>query len=199
MMKKAIYISIVLLMLSAGVNAQNRNGFVPSNTAHPYSETGDTLPVLVIQDIYVYPPQAFKNAAEEEKYKKLIRDVKRTLPYAKLIYATLIETYEYMQTLPTEKDRQDHMKRMEKDLYAEYFPVLKKMSLSQGKLLIKLINRQCNQSSYDILKAFLGSFRAGFWNFFAGIFGASLKTDWDPQGKDAAIERIIILVEEGVL
>ena len=199
MMKKIIYISIILLSLSAGVKAQSRNMVVPSQTSHPYSETGDSLPVYIIQDIYVYPPQAFKNAAEEEKYKKLIRDVKRTLPYAKLIYATLIETYEYMQTLPTEKDRQDHMKRMEKDLYAEYFPVLKKMSLSQGKLLIKLINRQCNQSSYDILKAFLGPFRAGFWNLFAGLFGASLKTDWDPQGKDAATERIILLVEEGVL
>jgi hypothetical protein len=187
------------MLLSAGLQAQNREILLPPHTVHPYSETGDTLPVMIIPDIYVYPPTTFKNTGEEEKYKKLIRDVKRTLPYAKLIYTTLIETYEYMQTLPTAKQRQDHMKRMEKELYAEYFPVLKKMSLSQGKLLIKLINRECNQSSYDILKAFLGSFRAGFWNFFAGIFGASLKSEWNPQGKDAVTERIIVLVEEGAL
>ncbi|GHU89223.1 hypothetical protein FACS1894155_05720 [Bacteroidia bacterium] len=198
-MKNSIYIGIIFLLLSVGLCAQNQGALVSPRTPHPYSGVGDSLSVMIIPDIYVYPPVEFKSITEEEKYRKLIRDVKRTLPYAKLIYVTLIETYEYMQTLPTEKQRQDHMKRMEKDLYAEYFPVLKKMSLSQGKLLIKLINRECNQSSYDILKAFLGSFRAGFWNIFAGIFGASLKSEWDPKGKDAMTERIVILVEEGAL
>lgn len=198
-MKNSIYIGIIFLLLSVGLCAQNQGRLVSPRTPHPYSGVGDSLPAMIIQDIYVYPPVEFKSIAEEEKYRKLIRDVKRTLPYAKLVYATLIETYEYMQTLPTEKQREEHMKRMEKDLYAEYFPVLKKMSLFQGKLLIKLINRECNQSSYNILKAFLGSFRAGFWNIFAGIFGASLKSEWDPKGKDALIERIVVLVEEGAL
>jgi hypothetical protein len=159
----------------------------------------DTLKTLVLQDIYIYPPHTFKDSGDEEKYKKLIRDVKKTLPYAKLIYATLIETYEYMMTLPDDKTREAHIKKMEKELFAEYKPVLKKMSLSQGKLLIKLIDRECNQSSYNLLKAFLGPFRAGFWNFFAGMFGASLKSDWDPNGKDAAAERVVELVEMGVL
>lgn len=157
------------------------------------------MPVLTLNDIYVYPPQVFKNFSEEEKYRKLIRDVKRTLPYAKIVYSTLIETYEYIMTLPSEKEREEHLKRMEKDLYAEYVPILKKMSISQGKLLIKLIDRECNQSSYDLIKAFLGPFRAGFWNFFAGVFGASLKTSWEPEGKDAATERIVELVEMGVI
>ena len=159
----------------------------------------DTLKVITLDDIYVYPSPAFKNPAEQEQYRKLIRDVKKTLPYAKLVNATLIETYEYIMTLPTEEEREAHLKRVEKDLYSDYFPVLKKMTLSQGKLLIKLINRECNQSSYDVLNAFLGSFRAGFWNAFAGLFGASLKSSWDPTGKDAAIERIVELVEMGVL
>jgi len=159
----------------------------------------DTLNVLTLNDIYVYPPQTFKNTAEEQKYLKLVRDVKKTLPYAKLVHNTLIETYEYIQTMPTEKEREEHLKRMEKDLYAEYVPVLKKMTLSQGKLLIKLIDRECNQSSFDIIKAFLGPLRAGFWNVFAGIFGASLKTNWEPDGKDAAIERVVELVEMGVI
>ena len=162
-------------------------------------DNSDTLQVITLNDIYVYPPPAFKNKAEEDQYRKLIRDVKKTLPYSKLIYATLIETYEYIMTLPTEKEREEHLKRMEKELFEEYKPVLKKMTLSQGKLLIKLIDRECNQSSYDVLKAFLGPLRAGFWNFFAGVFSASLKTTWDPTGKDAAAERIVELVELGVL
>jgi hypothetical protein len=162
-------------------------------------ENGDTIQTLALQDIYFYPPQASKNQGNDEKYRKLIRDVKKTLPYAKLIYGTLIETYDYMMTLPDDKAREAHLKQMEKDLFAEYKPVLKKMTLSQGKLLIKLIDRECNQTSYDLVKAFLGPFRAGFWNFFASIFGASLKSDWEPEGKDAATEKVIQLVEMGLL
>ena len=88
---------------------------------------------------------------------------------------------------------------MEKELFKEYKPELKKLTFSQGKLLIKLIDRECNQSSYNLLKAFLGSFRAGFWNLFAGMFGTSLKTEYDPEGKDFMIERIVVLVENGLL
>ena len=157
------------------------------------------MQVITFNDIYVYPPRVFRSPAEEAQYRKLIRDVKKTLPYSKMIYATLIETYEYIMTLPTEKERETHLKRMEKELFDEYKPVLKKMTLSQGKLLIKMVDRECNQSSYEILKAFLGPLRAGFWNVFAGVFGASLKTTWDPTGKDAATEQIIKLVELGVL
>ena len=88
---------------------------------------------------------------------------------------------------------------MEKELFAQYKPQLKKLTFSQGKLLIKLIDRECNQTSYHLVKAFLGSFRAGFWNIFAGMFGASLKTEYDPYGKDAQIEQIVLQVERGML
>ncbi|MDR0680668.1 MAG: DUF4294 domain-containing protein [Dysgonamonadaceae bacterium] len=159
----------------------------------------DTIKTMVLNAIYIYPPQTFKSKGQEEQYRKLIRDIKKTLPYAKLIYNTLIETYEYMMTLPDDKAKEEHLKRMEKELFIEYKPVLKKMTLSQGKLLIRLIDRECHQNSYTILKAFLGPFRAGFWNLFAGIFGASLKSEWEPNGKDAAAERIIQMVEMGLL
>ncbi|MDL2223883.1 DUF4294 domain-containing protein [Bacteroidales bacterium OttesenSCG-928-M06] len=159
----------------------------------------DTIKTMVYPDIYVYPERALYTKNQEEQYRKLIRDVKKTLPHAKMIYATLIETYEYIMTLPDDKQREAHLKRMEKQLFEDYKPILKKLTLTQGKLLIRLVDRECNQSSYEILKAFLGSFRAGFWNLFAGIFGASLKTEWDPEGKDAAAERIVQMVEMGVL
>ena len=159
---------------------------------------GDTISVMVLRDVYIYSPQKFKNA-DAEKYQKLVRDVKKTLPYAKLVYNTLIETYEYIMTLPDEKAREAHLKRMEKDLFAEYKPILKKMTLSQGKLLIKLIDRECNQTSYNLVRAFLGPFRAAFWNVFASMFGASLNSGWDPDGKDAQTERIIEMIEMGLL
>ena len=196
---RILFVILYVLFLSAIIPETIAQSFFNQGIPEFAGGKNDTLKVMVLNDIYVYPPQAFRNPAEMEQYQKLIRDVKKTLPFAKLVYATLIETYEYIMTLPTEKEREEHLQRMEKDLYAEYMPVLKKMTLSQGKLLIKLIDRECNQSSFNIVKAFLGPFRAGFWNLFAGIFGASLKTTWDPTGKDSAAERIVELVEMGVL
>lgn len=172
---------------------------LPEGYQKAYLDGKDTVAVVNLSEVVVFPPMVFKNKKQEIAYNKLVRDIKKTLPYAKLVYETLIETYEYMETLPTEKARQAHLKKMENDLFDEYKPILKKLTLSQGKLLIKLIDRQCNQSSYNLLKAYLGSFRAGFWNIFAGMFGASLKSDYDPKGKDATIERIVILVERGLL
>lgn len=172
---------------------------LPENYYKAYVDGKDTIAIINLREVYVFPKVKFKNKREEQKYNKLVRDVKRTLPYAKMVYETLIETYEYMETLPNEKARQAHLKLMEKDLFKQYKPELKKLSFSQGKLLIKLIDRECNQSSYNLLKAYLGSFRAGFWNIFAGMFGASLKSEYDPKGKDALTERIVIMVENGLI
>lgn len=172
---------------------------IPDGHQHAYLEGNDTIPIVYLPAVYVFPDIRFKNKKEQQGYNKLVRDVKKTLPYAKLIYNTLIETYEYIETLPDNKSREAHLKRMEKELFKEFKPELKKMTLSQGKLLIKLVDRECNQSSYNLVAAFLGKFRAGFWNLFAGVFGASLKSEYDPKGKDALTERVVLLVENGQL
>ena len=157
----------------------------------------DTILVVYLPEIFVYPELKFKNEKEKQEYTKLVRDVKRALPYAKLIYNTLIETYEYIETLPNDKARNAHLKRMEKELFNQYKPELKKLTLTQGKLLIKLVDRECNQTSYNLVSAYLGGIRASFWNVFAGMLGASLKSQYDPKGKDAMTERVVVLVERG--
>jgi len=187
----------IILLFCLGMKAQ-QSAF--QDSIPPFHVmNGDTVKTMVLRDVYIYPVQNYTTTRQEQQYLKLIRDVKRTLPYAQLIYNTLIETYEYMLTLPDDKTRDAHLKQMEKDLFAEYKPILRKLTLSQGKLLIKLIDRECNQTSYNIIKAYLGPFRAGFWNLFASMFGASLKSNWDPDGKDAATERIVQMVEMGLL
>ena len=142
---------------------------------HTVTPEGDTVLVLVMNNITVLPPLKFKNKKEEEFYWRTVRDVRRTLPYAKLICETLTETYEYIETLPTEKEREDHLKRMEKEVFNQYKPILKQFTKNQARLLVKLIQRETNQSSYNILKAFLGTFRAGFWQTFGRFFGVNLK------------------------
>lgn len=168
---------------------------------HFVTEQGDTALMIVLNNVTVYPPLKFKNKKQEEFYWRTVRDVKRTLPYAKLIAETLLETYEYIETLPTQKEREAHLTQMEKEIFAQYKPELKKFTKSQGKMLVKLINRETNQSSYSILKAFLGTFRAGFWQTFGKFFGVNLKSSYRPDknSDDAIIERVCVLVEQGQL
>jgi len=174
-----------------------RINYLPEGYVRAYVDGNDTIPIINLPELFVFPPLVFKNSKEEQQYTKLVHDVKRALPYAKLIYNTLIETYEYIETLPNDKARTAHLKRMEKELFNQYKHELKKLTLTQGKLLIKLVDRECNQSSYNLVSAYLGNVRATFWNVFAGMLGASLKSKYDPKGQDALTERVVILVERG--
>lgn len=164
-------------------------------------ENGDTIAVFFLNDITCFPPLKFKNKKQEEYYWRTVRDVRLTLPYAKLIAETLVETYEYIETFPTQKERETYLKSMEKALFEQYKPVLKKFSKRQAKVLIKLIQRETNQSSYEIVKAFLGSFRATFWQGFGKLFGVSLKSSYNPKKNkdDSTLDRIARCVEQGTL
>ena len=160
---------------------------------------GDSITRVDFYPLRVYPPLTFNNRRKERAYNKLVRDVKRTLPLARMIRRILIDTYEHMQTLPEGKAREEYIKQTEKDLKKRYTPMMKKLTYAQGRLLIKLVDRECNQTSYDIVKAFFGSFKAGFYQTFASIFGASLKKEYDPEDDDALTERVILMVESGQL
>lgn len=160
---------------------------------------GDTIPYIKLPTVYIFKPLKFKNKREMAKYYKLIRDVKKVLPISKEINRAIIETYEYMMTLPNEKARQKHMKAVEKSLKEQYTPRMKKLSFAQGKLLIKLVDRQTHSTGYELVKAFMGPFKAGFYQTFAALFGASLKKQYDPTGDDALTERVILMVENGQL
>lgn len=166
-----------------------------------FDENGDSILRLYLRPITVYPPMKFKNQKEEKFYWQTVARVRKTLPYAKMIKETLIETYEYIETFPTQKEREDYLKQMEKELFNQYKPVLRKLSKQQANMLVKLIQRETDQSSYEIVKAFLGSARALFWQGFGKLFGVSLKGKFQPQKnkEDAIIDRVATLIEQGQL
>ena len=168
---------------------------------YPIEIDGEQTIMMVMNELTVFPELKFKNKKEEEFYWKTVRDVRKTLPYAKVICETMIETYEYIETFPTQKERDEHIKKMEGAIFEQYKPVVKKFTKSPAQMLCKLINRETDQSSYNILKAFLGSFRAGFWQTFGRLFGVNLKTDYRPDKdrKDAIIERVAVQIEQGLL
>ena len=160
---------------------------------------GDSITVIIMPELPVYPPLKFKNRREIIRYNKLVRNVKKTLPIAKMVNQTITETYEYLETLPTKREKDAHIRAVEKGIKKQYTPQMKKLTYSQGKLLIKLVDRECNQNSYEIVKAFFGPFKAGFYQAFAAIFGASLKKDYDAEADDRLTERVVRLVEAGAL
>ncbi|SHF08951.1 protein of unknown function [Dysgonomonas macrotermitis] len=160
---------------------------------------GDTIYNAYLPETIVFGPLKFKNDKERQEYTKLVRDVKKALPYANLVSQNIIETYEMMETLPDKKAKQKHLEQAQKYIMAEYKPKMKKLTKNQGKILVKLIDRQTNSSTYDIVKSLVGPLRATIYNTFAGIFGNNLKTEYDPEGKDKMIERIVVEIEQGKL
>ena len=164
-------------------------------TAHK----GETIPHIQLPTVHIFPPMAFRNREERRRYDRLVFDVKKTLPLATEIRKIIIETYETLQLLPDEKAQKRHLDMLEKELKETYTPRMKKLSLRQGKLLIKLVDRQCDNNAYQLIKLFMGPFKAVFYQSFASMFGASLKKSYDPLGEDSLIERVVIQVLEGEL
>lgn len=173
--------------------------FVPMVRVGKVLEDGDSIKYVEMNNVYVFAPMTFKNDKQRNAYNRLVNNVKKVLPIAKEVNRAILETYEYLGTLPNQKAREEHLKLVEKGIKAQYTPRMKKLSLSQGKLLIKLIYRETNSSSYQLVQAFLGPSKAAFYQTFAWMFGASLKKEYDPEGKDRITERVVRLVEAGQL
>ena len=159
----------------------------------------DSIPQIITPTLYKYPPQTFKDEKEREKYNRLVANVKKLLPVAKMARLTIIETYEYLETLPDKQSREAHIKLVEAELKRTYTPMVKKMSRQQGRLLLKLIDRECNQTGYSIAKAFVGTLRANMYQSIGLLFGNSLSRHYDPEGDDRYTERVARLVESGQL
>ncbi|MBR3514146.1 MAG: DUF4294 domain-containing protein [Bacteroidaceae bacterium] len=165
----------------------------------PTIEDGDTVWTYLMPELPVYPEMKFKNAKQRQQFNRLVANIKKVLPLAQKANQMLQETYEVLETLPDKKSKDEHIKAVEKEIKRVYTPQMKKLTYSQGKLLIKLVDRECNQSSFEIIKAFLGPLRANFYQIFAWTFKASLKKEYDAEGDDRLIERIVIQIEAGQL
>ena len=213
MMRRIVYNILVVFTALAALSAKAQETIpaatVPSGLQKVFAgkyhfveeASGDTLCMVVFNPITIFPAEKFKNKKQEEFYWRTVRDVRKTLPYSKLICSTLLETYEYLETYDTQKEKQAYLKKFEGEIFKQYKPVMKSFTKSQGKMLIKLINRETDQTSYNIVKAFLGTFRAGFWQTFGRFFGVNMRTAYRPDKDetDAMIERICVRIEQGSL
>ena len=204
-MSRFIIVLTLCLMWMAQCAAQDDGGTAAKEGAlepmvkvgKVLDDNGDSIQYVEMNSVYVYPQPVFKNAKQRAAYNRLVANVKKVLPIAKEVNRIIIETYEYLQTLPDKRARDEHMKLVEKSIRKEYTPRMKKLSYQQGKLLIKLVYRECNSSSYQLIQACLGPIRAGFYQAFAALFGASLTKKYEPEGIDRLTERVVLMVESG--
>jgi hypothetical protein len=156
---------------------------------------GETLASIELQEVVVFPEIQFDNQRKFRRYQKLVRDLKKVYPYAQKAKYKLIQMEREFRKLETEKARKRYIKTVEKELKEEFKDDIKGMTINQGRLLLKLIDRETGNTSYYLLEELKGSFSAFFWQTVARVFGHNLKSEYDPNGRDWMIERIVVLIE----
>lgn len=159
----------------------------------------DTTYYAFLRDIYVYPKIKFNSRKQEQFYWRTVRDVKKALPYAKLVSSELVRVNILLTDIKSEKERKRYLAHYEKEIFKRYEKDLRKLTINQGRLLLKLIDRETNSTSYDLIKNYRGNVSAFFWQGMARLFGSNLKLEYDASGNDRIVERVITLVESGQL
>lgn len=193
-MKRLLYIVLALVM---ALQVSAADAYLDSCMIR--IQDGDTLYMAYLHEVWIYPPLKFKNKKQEKFYWRTVRDVKKCLPYAKSITKDMAYADEQLAQLPDQKARKKWWRAYEKQLFKKYEKDFRGMYASQGKMLMKLLDRETNKTSYDLIKQYKSKSTADFWQFIAKLFKNDLKDEYDATDKDRIIERVINLVEAGQL
>ncbi len=188
-----IFVIVSVILAENGSFAQTHKGA----TTRAVVYEGDTIPFIELPTFRYFAPRIFKNRWEEHKYNRLVRNIKRVYPYARLAGIKFEEYSEMLMSLETDAQRKRAARNLEREIRDEFEGELRRLTISQGHILIKLIDRETKHTSYDVLKDFRGTFTAVFWQSFGKLFGYNLKTEYDPYGEDQMIEEIVQLIEMG--
>lgn len=192
-MKNIIIIAILSFLITSGAYAQSEKHMV----LYARVVDGDTVPIVPLKQVTIVSLRIIDSKRDARRYSKLVRNVKKVYPYAKLAGIKLREYEELLLAAANDKERRQLMKQAEEELKEEYEDDLRKMTFSQGRILIKLVDRETGNSSYELVQELRGNFMAFFWQTFARIFGYDLKVRYDPEGEDKEIENIVRLIESG--
>lgn len=194
---KRLYPALLLIMaVLAGMAQEDTTSKI---LVYARMVEGDTVPVIQLKEVNIYSFKTRKSRRQARRTSRLIRNVKAVYPYAKLAGIKLREYESILAGIDDKKERKSIMKQAEKELEEEFGDDLKKLTFTQGKILLKLVYRETGNSSYELVAELRGKFRAFFWQAFARIFGFNLKSEYDPEGEDAEIEFIVKMIEAGQL
>jgi hypothetical protein len=193
---------IFTLLLSCGLaQAQDPDpkGEVKGIVTKAVIIEGDTVPLFWIPTVRIYGPIIFKSKVQVITFTRLVRHIKRVYPYAKYIGNKVNEYNTYLNSIANERQREKELDRIEKELRGQFEEELKKLTFTQGKILMKLIYRETNSTTYNLIRDFRGSITAFFWQSLGTVFGYNLKVTYDPVGADRDIENIVIMIENGTI
>ena len=198
---RIFFISILFFMSGVvSLSAQTVSVAQRGTTVAYKVEDGDTVYYVQITDLVVRAPRKFRNAADERQFWRLVGNVKKVYPYAKLAGVKLYDLNQNYLAIPTERERKAYSKKVEEELMAEFEGELRKLTITQGRILMRLVDRETGFTTFEIVKDFRGSISALFWQGVARIFGSNLRANYDPSsGEDRIIEQIIREIDEGWL
>lgn len=194
---------LAFLILISGLNAYSQN---PSEmkgingiVTRAIIIDGDTIPLIVLPQVQIIARVNFKNKAEAVEWSRLVRNVKRVYPYAKLAGRKINQYNETLQPIKSRRERDRMVKKFQDELFAEFEGELRNLTITQGKILVKLIDRETGNPTYEVIHQYRGGIVAGFWQLTGRIFGYNLKEPYDPNGKDKEIETIVRMIENGLI
>lgn len=202
---KRVVVILFLCTLVMSVSGQIRDT-VPGDSAQSVYHIlktatfdGQTYPLVELKEITVYGKMPRGVRFDYRRHARLVYNVRRVYPYALIVRDEFGRINRLLETLPTERAQRDFLQAYEKELLSRYEGDMRKLTFSQGKILIKLIDRETQNTSYDLIRQYRGKFSATFWQGIARIFGTNLKTNYDANGEDYLIEQIVTEIEAGRL
>ncbi len=207
-MKKNLLFWMISLFLLLGETGFGQTlGDVNTGGAHPRSyammekviENGEVIYLETLREFFVYPPLVFKNKKQEQFYWRTVRDVKIALPYARLASYEITRLNRELFQLSDDKARKKHIKEFQSRIFKEHEKKLRNLTINQGKMMVKLVDREYDVNVHDIIKSYKGGPSAFFWNTVAKFFGSDLKSEYNGNDKDRIVERVITLVDAGQL
>ena len=200
------YSILVLILIAADLSGQSdslktKNDSLPDRfyLIQNVERNGVTMPEIVIKEVTIHARTERARRSEYRQYEKLVSNIKKVYPYALIVRVKLAEVDEELNNYPREREKKRYLKDVEKDVFAEYREDIENMTITQGRLLIKLIDRETQNTSYTLIREYRGKFSAAFWQSVARLFGTNLKEEYDPYGEDALIEAIIREIDAGRL
>ena len=202
---KRVVIILLLGFLHAGVYGQRNDTVVADTVMAPVhvlktaTFDGQTYPFVELKEIIVIGKMPRGVRFDYRRHARLVYNVRRVYPFALIVRDEFGRINRLLETLPTDRAKRDFLQSYEKDLLAQYEGDIRKLTFTQGKILIKLIDRETQNTSYDLIRQYRGKFSATFWHGVARIFGANLKSNYDPNGDDYLIEYIVREIEAGRL
>ncbi len=177
------------------------NDTLPENfyMLHSVERDGTSLPEIGIKEVVIIGKPSTGKKFPYARYQRMVTNLKKVYPYAMVVRSKLEAINTELVNIPEDRDRKKYIRQTEKNLFGEYEDDIRDMTITQGRLLIKLIDRETQNTSFELIRYYRGSLSAAFWQGIARIFGTNLKEEYDPYGDDAIMEIIVQAIESGNL